>query len=322
MADGQPTPETEALLRAVAASGLQPLHHLSPHGAREAFSQRGAIVSLPSQEVERVDDLDVPSRGGGLKLRLYRPHAGEQRPALLYFHGGGFVIGSLETHDPICRHLAAVSGWTVVSVEYRLAPEHRYPAAVHDALDAFDWLWSNTESLGIAQSCIAVAGDSAGGTLAAVVAQHARRQGRALVHQVLIYPAVDQGGDYASRNAFGDQYLLTTEAIRWFARHYYGHDRPELHPDASPARATDLAGVAPACVITAELDPLRDEGAHYAGVIEAAGVKVRYHCVNGVLHGFLGTGRFVPAARKALDLVAAILRDEADRASSRRSPAA
>ena len=308
MAEGVPTPETEALLRAVAASGLPQLHHMSPQEARAAYAQRVRMTNLPPEPVEQVEDIDIPSRGGKLALRVYRPQLGNSRPLLLFFHGGGFVIGSIETHDAICRYLAATSGWTVASVEYRLAPEHRYPAAVHDALDAFDWVWSNAAGLGGTRERIAVAGDSAGATLAAVVAQHAREKNRRLAHQVLIYPALDQGGEYASRTQFGDKYLLTTEAIQWFARQYYGHDGAELHPDASPARAESLDGVAPAFIVTAELDPLRDEGAHYAELLEAAGVKAQYRCARGVLHGFLGAARFVPAAREELDGVAALLR--------------
>jgi acetyl esterase len=308
---GTPGPETAALLRAVAASGLPALHTLSPQEAREAFAARVRMTNLAPEHVERVEDIEVPARDAGtLRLRVYRPRSNATRPLLLYFHGGGFVIGSVDTHDPICRYLAAQSGWTVVSVDYRLAPEHRYPAAVHDALDAFDWIWTHTDRLLADRGRIAVGGDSAGGTLAAVVAQHARRQGRRLAHQVLFYPALDQGGDYSSRLVFRDKFLLTLESIQWFARHYYGHDRPEVHPDASPARCTDLEGLAPAWIVTAELDPLRDEAAHYAVLLEAAGVKARYRCVKGVIHGFLGMARYVSAPRAELDELAAFLRSD------------
>jgi alpha-methylacyl-CoA racemase len=313
MADAQGVlgPETAAMLRAAAASGLPALHTLRPEEARKAFAERVRMTNLAPEPMDQVDDIDILSRdGGALRIRVYRPQPGPARPVLLYFHGGGFVIGSIETHDPICRYLASRSSWTVVSVDYRLAPEHRYPAAVHDALDAFDWVWAHVDELHADRGRIAVAGDSAGGTLAAVVAQHARRQGRPLAQQILIYPALDQGGDYSSRTAFANSFLLTLESIRWFTEHYHGHDRPELSPDASSARAADLEGVAPAYIVTAELDPLRDEAGHYAVLLEAAGVKTRYRCVEGVIHGFLGMAQYVAAARTALEEIAAFLHSE------------
>jgi acetyl esterase len=311
MADeaGVPDPETAALLRAAAASGLPALHTLSPPEARKAFAERVRVGNPAPEHIGRIEDMDIADRDGArLHVRVYRPQPEAIRPLLLYFHGGGFVIGSIDTHDPICRHLAARSGWTVVSVDYRLAPEHRYPAAVHDALDAFEWVWVHADSMHADRARLAVAGDSAGGTLAAVVAQHARRQGRQLAHQILLYPALDQGGDYASRAAFCDQFLLTAQSIQWFANHYYGHGRPELGLDASPARAPDLEGLAPTYIVTAELDPLRDEAAQYAARLEAAGVTTQYRCAKGVLHGFLGMARFVSAARVELEVLAAFLR--------------
>ena len=303
-----PEPETAALLRAVAASGLPALHTLPADQARHAFAERVRMTNLLPEHIDDVEDIDISARdGGALRLRVYRPRSGPQRPLILYFHVGGFVIGSVDTHDAICRYLAARSSWTVLSVDYRLAPEHRYPAAVHDALDAFDWIWAHADRLQADPGRIAVAGDSAGGTLAAVVAQYARRQRRRLLQQILLYPALDQGGDYSSRTAFEDKFLLTRDSIRWFANQYYGHDRPELGPDASPARAASLDGLAPAYIVTAELDPLRDEAAHYAALLEAAGVKARYRCVKGAIHGFLGMARYVSAARRELDELAAFL---------------
>ena len=302
---GVPDAATAKILEAVAALGVPPLHSMSPQAARAAFAQRVQSGNVPSEAVARIDDLHIIGRDGErLHLRHYQAAEGERRPLLLYFHGGGFVIGSVETHDPICRYLASRANCSVISVDYRLAPEHRYPAAVHDALDAFEWVWTQADELRIDLRRVAVAGDSAGGTLAAVVAQHARRQARPLLHQLLIYPALDQGGAYPSRECFGDKFLLTQEAIRWYARNYYGHDWPELHPDASPARAEDFEGLAPATIITAELDPLRDEAAHHAVMLKAAGVRARYRCVEGVVHGFLGMARHVPAARQALEQAA------------------
>jgi acetyl esterase len=311
-----PDEDTAALLRAAASSGLAPLHQLSPAEARKAYADRVKMTNLAPEHVSGVDDLSVAARdGSALRLRIYRSQGGASNSLLLYFHGGGFVIGGIETHDPICRYIAAKSGWNVLSVNYRLAPEHRYPTAVHDALDAFDWIWTQAASLGVDPERIAVGGDSAGGTLAAVVALHARDRGRRLVHQLLLYPALDQGGEYPSRNLFQDRFLLTRESIQWFAHHYYGREEPVLEPNASPSRATDFRGVAPAYILTAELDPLRDEAAHYADLLDAAGVKTRYRCARGLIHGFLGMGRFVGAARRELDEIATRLNYAEERPS-------
>src|SRR5258706_2662587 len=189
---GVPEPETAAILRAVAASGLPALHTFAPQAALMAFAERVRMTNLAPEHVERVDDIDIPRRDGGkLRLRVYRPGPDAVPPLLLYFHGGGFVIGDVDTHDPICRYLAARSDWTVVSVDYRLAPEHRYPAAVQDALDAFDWVWAHADGLPADRGRIAVAGDSAGATLAAVVAQHSHRLGRLIARPIMLY--TDQG---------------------------------------------------------------------------------------------------------------------------------
>ena len=190
-----------------------------------------------------------------------------------------------------------------------MAPEHRYPAAIEDALAAFDWISDNAAQLGGDRSRIVVAGDSAGGTLAAAVAQSAKQQGRPIAQQVLIYPALDNGGQYPSRDAFQDRFLLTRETIRWFGRHYFGHDRPVLEPYASPARCADLRGLPPAYIVTAELDPLRDEAASYACSLESSGVPVTYRCARGTIHGFLGMGRYLSIARGELDCLATFLRN-------------
>ncbi len=218
------------------------------------------------------------------------------------------VIGNLETHDRICRYIAKHGESMLLAVDYRLAPEHRYPAAVEDALAAFDWTAANFANLGADPRCFVVAGDSAGGTLAAIVTQEARGRGVRVAHQILIYPAVDQGGDYASRSECGEGFLLTMQSVAWFGRHYIGHDTPLLEPWASPLRACDLSAVAPALVLTAGLDPLRDEGKAYADRLAEAGVPVTYRCFEGTVHGFLGMGRLLQAGRGALDLIAARIR--------------
>lgn len=307
--DCVPEPETAALLRLAALSEAPPFHALTPDQARNFFAQRVQATNIASEPVDSVRDIEIPG-GDSLKLRLRIYDSGGERskPLVLYFHGGGFVIGSIETHDPICRYLAAHSGCIVASVNYRLAPEHRYPAPVLDALAAFDWASANAHVVGGDPLRIAVAGDSAGGTLAAVVAQHARQHGRELVQQVLIYPALDNGGQYASREAFKEGFLLTQQSIGWFGRHYFGHGEAMLDPAASPARSPRLEGLAPAYIVTGELDPLRDEAAAYAAALKQAGVEVNYRCARGTIHGFFGMARYLSVGREELQQLATFLR--------------
>ena len=305
-----PTPETQALLDLVALRGLPPFNELTPHEARIAYAQRLHATALAAEPLPSVRDFTLPGAAGPLAVRLYSPRAlpAAPQPLVLFFHGGGMVIGNLETHDRICRYIAKRGDSMVLAIDYRLAPEHRYPAAVEDALAAFDWTAENIVVLGGDPQHFIVVGDSAGGTLAAIVAQEARALRVCPTHQILIYPAVDQGGDYASRRECGEGFLLTMKSIAWFRRHYFGHDRPVLEPWASPICAGDLSGVAPALVITAGLDPLRDEGKAYAHRLAGAGVSVAYHCFEGTVHGFLGMSRLLQAGRDALDLVAAQVR--------------
>ncbi len=232
-------------------------------------------------------------------------------PVLAYFHGGGFVIGDLDTHDTICRVLCRASGAMVFSVDYRLAPEHRFPAAVEDALAAVAWLEGHAGEIGGDPTRLAVGGDSAGGTLAAVAAQDARgRKSTAIKAQLLFYPVTDIGGDYPSREEQATMVPIPRETLAWFWDLYFGADvgdEERLKPWASPIRAASLAGLPPAFVLTAGLDPLRDEGHAYARRLAAENVETCYVSAMGTIHGFLRMGRLIPATHDALAAAAAFL---------------
>lgn len=280
---------------------LPPLGSLGPVEARAEFARRLSRTNPPAPEGVAAEDIAIPGPGGALPIRVYRPAAAPAvKAALLYFHGGGFVVGDLDTHDSICRIIAARTGSLVASVHYRMGPEHPYPAAIADGTAALTWL-AEGPGRGLV---LGVAGDSAGGTLAAVTALHARDLGIGLARQILIYPAVDQGGDFPSRRRLAEGYLLTEADIRWFTAQYFvGHPDPVLEPDASPLRAASHAGLAPALVLTCGFDPLVDEGKAYAAALRRAGVPVREICLEGAIHGCLGLAAYLACGRAALDRI-------------------
>jgi acetyl esterase len=299
-------PDVRGLLELAAASAQRPITDLSPKEARQEFALRVSKTNAPPLEGVTVTQTELEGPAGPFQARIYHPALAPAPPlpVILYFHGGGFVIGDLNTHDPICRTLAIGSRSVVVSVDYHLAPEHPYPAAVRDAVAALNWVGAHADKLGADPTTLAVCGDSAGGTLAAVVAQHARDHGGpALAMQILLYPAVDQGGDYPSRDRFANGYLLTSDAITWFGKQYFGEQPPVLAPSASPIRAPSLQHLPPALVVTAGFDPLRDEGLAYAERLANAGVAVDYVCYEGTVHGFLGMARYLGSGRAALQEV-------------------
>lgn len=303
--DLQPDPSTRNVLELMAASGVAPMHELGVTQARENM-RAGAVNDTDPVPVSNVLDRAFAGRAGDVPIRCYYPRdvPAEGLPSLLYFHGGGFVIGDLDTHDNICRHLCRHGDVMVISVDYRLAPEHRYPAAVEDALDAFAWLCDNATEIGADAQRIAVGGDSAGGALAAVVAHQARDVGVSLKAQLLLYPVVDLGGGYASEEDFTDMPPISAPVLDWFWHEYFGTPLSSFsdrrHPWVSPIHAARFEDLAPAFVLTAGLDPLRDQGAAYAARLSAAGIETIYQCVFGTIHGFLRLGRLIPTATESL----------------------
>ncbi|HEY4726465.1 MAG TPA: alpha/beta hydrolase [Actinomycetota bacterium] len=301
-------PEIRSLLDQQATSGRPPLHHQSVEQARAFHVADAAPLNGPPAPVAAVDDRLVPGPAGELPLRVYTPEGEPPFPIVVFFHGGGWVVGTLDTYDPLCRALAAATPAVVVSVDYRLAPEHRWPAAVEDAYAATVWASRNAAGLGGAQHRLAVAGDSAGGNLAAVVALGARdRGGPAIAFQLLVYPVLDAAGGTASWREYADGYHLTADGMRWYWDHYLG-GADGAAPDASPLRAAFVGGLPPALVIGAEYDILRDEGEAYAARLAEAGVDATASRHAGVVHGFVRWRAVTGAAEDALQEAATALR--------------
>lgn len=290
-------------LESFAGSGAKPLPQSTPEEARGLMLHLARAVRAPESVVDLhgVEDLTVPGATGSLRARLYRPSAERHLATVVYLHGGGFVIGDLDTHDNICRELARGANAVVVSVDYRLAPEHRYPAAVDDAVAATKWVIANAGELG-GSDVVAVAGDSAGGNLAAVVTQQLHADGISVAAQFLIYPAVagDRSG-FPSFKENGEGYLLDLETIAWFERHYVADGATPQDARLAPIHAKDLAGLPPAVIVTAEYDPLRDEGEAYGRLLHASGVKVETIRCDGMLHGFFDMGAISPGAQTWID---------------------
>lgn len=291
-----------------------PLEQQTPEEARQAMERGRVILQPDAPEVAEVRELAASGPAGLIPMRLYRPigaPAGSHLPALVFYHGGGWVIGDLESHDVLCRQLCNASGAVVVAVDYRLAPEHRFPAAVDDAYAALTWTAAHAPGLGIDASCLAVGGDSAGGNLAAVVALMARDSGgQKLSLQLLIYPAVECGAAGRSTKSEADVLPLTAKAMDWFWDHYVGGADTATARDwrASPLLAAAHAGLAPAFILVAEHDVLRDEGLAYAAKLESVGVPVERVLMPGMIHGFITMGRIIRDAGTAVDTCAKALR--------------
>jgi acetyl esterase len=305
-------PQARAVIDLVIKSGRPAYHQLSPKDARQLFRETRPASTPTPPEIGVVKDLMADGPLGPIPLRLYRPAGvpvATPLGVLVFFHGGGWVIGDLETHDVLCRQLTAESGVSVVSVDYRLAPEHKFPAAADDAWAATRWIAAHAAELGIDANRVAVGGDSSGGNLAAVVALLARDQGApSIAWQVLLYPVTDVGAETQSYRDFAEGYLLTREGMRWFAAHYLNAAADAADWRASPLRAPSLAGLPPALVVTAGFDPLRDEGEAYAVRLREAGVRVDAVCYGGMLHGFVPMGRLIDTGNRAVSFIAASLR--------------
>jgi acetyl esterase len=311
-------PPTAAMLAMLADMGAPPVYEGTPEAGRAGYLQMTVSTRAPEQvvPVASTEDRVVPGAEGDLRARVYRPEGTGPFPVIAFFHGGGWVIGDLETHDNMARNLCRGARAVVVSIDYRLAPEHPFPAAADDAVASARWIAGHlgelggtdldgtdlhgTDLSGTASTRLSVAGDSAGGNLAAVVSQQLTSEGTPLAGQLLIYPAVDAKGGYPSRAENAKGYLLEQESINWFLGHYAG-SRPDIKdPRLSPLYG-DLSGLPPAIIVTAEFDPLRDDGEAYGKALEAAGGRADVRCYPGMIHGFFDMGAFSPAAQTAIE---------------------
>jgi len=301
-------PQARVLLDQIAAIGGPQIHQATVDEARQMIAAMAAFAGEPPS-IAKVESRTVPGPAGEISLRVFTPEGAAPHPVLVYFHGGGWVIGGLDTHDVPCRDLANRAGCIIVSVDYRLAPEHKFPAAPEDCYAATRWVAENAASIGADPGRLAIGGDSAGGNLAAVVALMARdRGGPRIVHQLLIYPVTDVGQDTVSYRENADGYLLSAADMAWFWNHYLATPAEGENPYASPLRARFLRGLPPAHVITAELDPLRDEGEQYAARLKDAGVEVQLTRYDGMIHGFFGLGAVLAQGKKAMEEAAERLR--------------
>jgi acetyl esterase len=296
-------PQAKTVIEQLARAQLPAYPTVGAVEARRIYRESRAPLTPPKPELATIEDRRIDGPHGAIPLRHYRPHGGGEGgelPALVYFHGGGWTIGDLDTHDVICRTLAAAAGCAVVAVDYRLAPEHRFPVGLEDCWAATQWVLAEGGALGIDTGRVAVGGDSAGGNLAAAVALMARDAGMTLAYQLLIYPQLDLACDRPSHRLFAEGYMLTATSIAWFIGNYVRSVADIADWRASPLRAPSLAGVAPAFIVTAGFDPLRDEGAAYAERLAQSGVPARHAPYDGMIHGFAGMGRVIDAANRML----------------------
>jgi acetyl esterase len=297
------TPAARHLLERMARVKSPPLHTLSPAQAKAAYALGAQVLEIPKVELARVFDFSITaSDGHPLPARLYSPMDPEHRgavPVLLYFHGGGFTVGGVDTHDILCRELSRLSDCAVVSLDYRLAPEHKFPTAADDAWDALAWLAAHAQSMGLDAQRMAVGGDSAGGTLAIQCAMRARQAGLPVLLQLLFYPGCAAHQDTPSHRQFAHGFVLEEHGITWFFNHYLRSPADREDWRFAPLLADDFSDLAPAWIGLAECDPLVDEGILYGDALRAAGVAVDLEIYRGVVHEFIKMGRALPEARRA-----------------------
>ncbi len=309
-------PQAQALLHTMKERGVPPIHTVTPPQAREAYVMRRSLTQPKPPEVALVRELQADGPNGPVPLRLYRPIGSEAAallPVLVYFHGGGWVIGDLDSHDTVCRELANGSGCAVVAVDYRMAPEHRFPAAVDDSIAAACWIARNAASLALDATRLAVGGDSAGGNLAAVVALAARDDVAGagdlkIAFQLLVYPATDQRRGTPSHTTNGEGYLLTRDTIAYFHDLYLVDGSHDTDWRCSPLLHESLANLPPALVLTAGYDPLRDEGLAYAQRLTEEGNRATHICFERQIHGFFLMGGVIDESNTAVAICAAELK--------------
>jgi acetyl esterase len=302
-------PQLQAIRDQRERDNVPPLYTMSLTEARAADLASIRQSGGEPEPVHEVASLTIPGPGGELPLRLYRPTSERPLPTLLYFFGGGWVLGTIDTADGVSRSLATTSGALVIVVGYRLAPEHPFPAAIEDCHAAVHWVAEHADDIGADANRLAVGGDSAGGNLAAAVALRSRTDGPALVGQLLVYPNTDQLADDQSMRAADDPFLFNRHSVAWYRSHYLANSQDAANPLASPLRAESLAGLPPALVITAEYDPLRDQGEAYARRLAAEGVDVELHRYPGMAHGFFTMAGAVDASRAAIAQAGSRLRE-------------
>lgn len=314
------TPETRQVLAGLLKAGKTPMFCMPPSNARAFYEQAASILELPNQPGLEVTMKSIIARDQcQIAVRMYAPIEPESIPpvsttvgplkgALLYFHGGGFTVGSLDTHDGLCRRLCLASQQIVLSIDYRLAPEYPFPQAVHDCVDATQFVMEHGAEWGLDSNRIMVAGDSAGGTLASVVALHARDQGWLLRGQLLIYPGTTAYQETDSHRVFAKGYVLENEHIRYFFSHYIPDLKQRQDWRFAPSLAPDHSGLPPTWMVLAECDPLRDDGLLYAELLRGAGVPVDVQVYSGVVHGFIQWSRMIPQANQATAYLAEAMR--------------
>ncbi|SRR5579883_2256380 len=302
--------QTKALIDAMQSAGMVlEFEKMTAPQARQAMDQMAAVTRGPGEPVAKVEDRSIPGPDGSVPVRIYTPEGSAPFPVMVFFHGGGWVIGNIESHDALCRKLTNAIGCVTVSVDYRLAPESKFPAAAEDCYAATLWVSENAAALGCDPKRLAVCGDSAGGNLAAAVPLMARDRGKPpIAFQALLYPCTDGTLETGSMKELAEGYFLTRGAMVWFWNHYLRDDQDRTHPYAAPIHAPELKGLPPALIITAEFDPLRDEGEAYAARLSKAGVPVTCTRYDGTIHGFVSMADNLDKGKDAIKQVVSTLK--------------